>query len=98
MSMKDTGKTLGGAAGRRLVDTILRPVHEKVLWPARRLRRGECSFPGGLRLEGAWPGEGGTLDTALDDFRVFFRSAGIAGRQGVALSFSPCRGFCIRGA
>lgn len=93
MSMKDTGETLGGAAGRRLVDTILRPVHEKVLWPARRLRRGECSFPGGLRLEGAWPGEGGTLDTALDDFRVFFAVQELPGDKALPCRFHHAVGF-----
>ncbi len=64
---------LKGRAGRRLVETILRPLHENAHWKARPSARGEYHFDGGLALEGSLPVEGGVLDTAREDFIAFFQ-------------------------
>lgn len=64
---------LKGRSGRRLVGTILRPLHENAHWKARLPARGEYCFDGGLVLAGTLPAEEGVLDTAREDFITFLQ-------------------------
>lgn len=63
-----------GAAERRLIETILQPVHGDLPLKKRAPLRGECSFPAGLRILGNFPDEKGLLDTARADFEAFFHA------------------------
>jgi hypothetical protein len=85
-NVKGDDQPLTGVAGRRLVDTILRPVHEKVSWKVRRAASAECFFPNGLRPDDTWSATGGVLETALADFHEFFEIQGLSVEGGL-----PCR-------
>lgn len=73
-------------ASRRLIQTILQPIHAGRVWKKRTAAAGEQAFLSGLRLEGAFPGENGLLDTARADFEEFFQSF-----QSGDQSRIPCR-------
>jgi len=83
-AMKEPEQPLKGTAGRRLVETILRPLHENARWKPRLVAKGECCFDSGLTLTGALPSEGDVLETAREDFATFFQKQNLKGKEPVA--------------
>ncbi len=81
------------AAGRRLVATILQPLHEKLNWKSRRAAAVECAFPYGLRVTGFMPEEKDRLTTARADFAEFFHLQKLASGEAEACRLETAKAF-----